>query len=199
MAKPRNINANAITEETVPDDLSIETRPPEPIPSTDESAEFHAARILILLKIAGGRSSKIVGRTKIAKLDFFVRYPTYLAKAINLLNITADIKTGPRPESPMIRYKYGPWDSKYYDIFALLIAKDLISVYPTEKGDAFQLTERGEFAVKELESPEFEGIIERCRIVNKIFGNRGGTWIKNFIYENFPEVVAKSIGKEIDQ
>lgn len=198
MAKPRDINANAITEETVPDDLLIETRPPEPVPSTDESAEFHAARLLILLKIAGGRYSKIVGRTKIAKLDFFVRYPTYLAKAINLLNLSSAIKIGPSPESPMIRYRYGPWDSKYYDIFALLIAKELIAVYPTEKGDAFQLTERGEFAVKELEGPEFEEIIERCRIVNKIFGNRGGTWIKNFIYENFPEVVAKPIGKEID-
>lgn len=197
MAKPRNITPNAITEETVPEDLSIETSPPAPIPSTDESAEFHAARLLILLKIAGGRSSKIVGRTKIAKLDFFVRYPTYLVKAINLLNLPADIKPGPSPESPMIRYRYGPWDSKYYDIFALLIAKGLIEIYPTEKGDTFQLTARGEFAVKELEGPEFEEIIERCKVVNKIFGDKGGTWIKNFIYENFPEVVAKSIGKEI--
>jgi hypothetical protein len=199
MAEPRNINAGAITEETVPSDLSIETRSPEPAPSIDESAEFHAARLLILLKIAGGRSSRIVGRTKIAKLDFFVRYPTYLAKAMSLLGVPASIKPGPSPESPMIRYKYGPWDSKYYDIFALLIAKGLIDVYPTEKGDAFQLTERGEFAVRELDSPEFEEIVERCRVVNKIFGNRSGTWIKNFIYENFPEVVAKSIGKEINQ
>lgn len=196
---PVSRKTKAITEQTVSDDLSIETRPPEPIPSVDDQLEFHAARLLLLIKIAGGRSSKITGRTKIAKLDFFVRYPTYLAKAIELLDFPASIKSGPSPESPMIRYKYGPWDSKYYDIFALLIAKDLIEVYPTDKGDVFQLTERGQFAAEELDTPEFEEVVERCRIANKLFGDRGGTWIKNFIYENFPEVVAKSLGKEIDQ
>ena len=40
-------------------------------------------------------------------------------------------------------------------------------------------------------------VVERCSLVNKVFKGMSGTKIKNFIYENFPEVVAKPIGKEI--
>ena len=183
----------------VPDRLVIATRVPESVPFGDESLEFHAARLLLLLKYAGGRQAKIVGRTKMAKMDFFVRYATYLVKAANLHGVPVALEPGPRPESPMIRYKYGPWDSRYYDVFALLVARDLVSVHPSDKGDVFALTDRGQFAVEELHGPEFEEIIERCRLVFRMFGRKSGTTIKNFIYDNFPEVVGRPMGWEIGQ
>ena len=180
--------------EDIPVDLIIETRPPDVSPEVEESLEYHAARLLLLLKYSGGPKSKIDGRTKIAKLDFFLRYPTYLAKALNDQTM---IDTNIKPESHMIRYKYGPWDMRYYDVFAVLVARGLISILPSKKGDVFALTERGNYAASELQAPEFEEIIERCKLVYKRFGRMSGGQIKNYIYKNFPEIVAQPLGAEI--
>ena len=190
---------SSLSAKDVPDDLVIEVSSSTHLPDSGDSLEVHAARILLLLRHAGGRrkpkKGKIVGRTKLAKLDFFVRYPSYLAKA---QNIERHVDTPPRPESPMIRYKYGPWDTKYYDVFAVLVARGLITVSPSTKGDVFSLTERGFYATDELSSPEFDSLIKRCEDVYRLFGNKSGTAIKKFIYENFPEIVQQPLHTEIE-
>jgi hypothetical protein len=177
-----------------PNDLVINISPPQHIPNSDESLEFHAARLILLLNYAGGRLKRIIGRTKLVKLDFFVRYPTYLKKITESPQVSDYLP----PESPMIRYKYGPWDNKYYDIFALLVAKGLITITPSAKGDQFQLTEKGVFAASELDTPEFQEIIERCNLVYDKFKQMSGTQIKEFIYSNFPEIVHQPVGTEIE-
>jgi len=179
----------------IPNDLVIETSKPLHYPTAEDSLEFHAARLLLLLKYAGGKYSKISGRLKLAKLDFFVRYPSYLKKAIEADAVITETIS---PESPMIRYKYGPWDSKYYNIFAYLVAKGLISISPTKNGDEFTLTDRGQEAVNELQGPDFDEIINRCELVYKKFKNFSGTQIKDYIYNNFPEIVALPISSEIN-
>ena len=178
----------------IPSDLVIETSHPRSYPTAEDSLEFHAARILLLLKYAGGKQAKISGRLKLAKYDFFVRYPSYLSKA---LGSNSKITTNIRPESPMIRYKYGPWDKKYYDVFALLVAKGLVTISSTKSGDEFSLTDRGHNAVVELQSPDFEEIISRCQLVYQRFKDFSGSQLKSFIYENFPEIVAQPISSEI--
>ena len=54
-----------------------------------------------------------------AKLDFFVRYPeffdevcAYLGHPISGVAITR--------ESGMVRFHYGPWDNRYYQVLAYL-------------------------------------------------------------------------------
>ncbi|MCZ7547607.1 MAG: hypothetical protein M5U11_00415 [Anaerolineales bacterium] len=178
----------------IPSDLVIETSHPRYYPVAEDSLEFHAARILLLLKYAGGKQAKISGRLKLAKLDFFVRYPSYLSKAIGS---DSKITTYIQPESPMIRYKYGPWDNKYYDVFALLVAKGLMAISSTKSGDEFSLTDRGQNAVTELQGPDFEEIIFRCQLAYQRFKDFSGSQLKNFIYENFPEIVAQPISSEI--
>lgn len=180
----------------IPGDLKINIRHPAKTLLAEESMELHAARLLLLLSYAGVKG-KIVSRTKIAKMDFFIRYPAYLKKAAAIHNVEINDEVGIRPESPMIRYKYGPWDSKYYNIFALLIAKGLITIFPSKSGDVFELTDRGRYAVSELDTVEFENIIERCKIVSNLFRNKTGSAIKDFIYEHFPEVTSRSLGEEI--
>lgn len=191
MSDPLPINSRGI-----PRDLKINIRRPAKTPRAEESMELHAARLLLLLSYAGIKG-RIVSRTKIAKMDFFVRYPVYLKKAAAIHNIKTDDEIDVRPESPMIRYKYGPWDSKYYNIFALLIAKGLVTILPSKNGDVFELTDRGRRAVSELDTIEFENIIERCKIVSDLFRNKTGSAIKDFIYEHFPEVTSRSLGEEI--
>ena len=44
--------------------------------SADDIIEFHLARLLLLLKFCG-TAGRIEGLTKMAKLDFFARYPDF--------------------------------------------------------------------------------------------------------------------------
>lgn len=189
------MNTNfGLSSTDIPEDLVIETNQPRYYPTADDSIEFHAARLLLLLKHAGGRKAKIVGRLRLAKLDFFVRYPVYLSKALG-----SDAKTVTiiQPESPMIRYKYGPWDKKYYDVFAFLVAKGLVTISPTQSGDEFALTSRGQDAINELQGPDFEDIVERCKVVYQRFKDFSGTQLKSYIYKNFPEIVSQPLSSEI--
>lgn len=183
-----------------PDTLQVTIRRPRPIPEADDSLEFHAARLLLLIYYAGGaKTRRIEGRTKLAKMDFLVRYPTYLVEAARIKGVPSTITSATRPESRMIRYKYGPWDDKYYDIFAFLVAKDFVEIRPSKtKGDVFQLTDKGEQVVQELNSPEFEAIIERCKLVWVLFGKVAGSTIKDFIYRYFTEVIDRPLGAEIE-
>ena len=47
--------------------------------SADDIVEFHAARLLLLLSVCGV-AGRIDGLTKMAKLDFFARYPDFFLK-----------------------------------------------------------------------------------------------------------------------
>ena len=165
----------------------------------DDNIPFHATRILLLIKLAGRPISnpRIEGRTKLAKLDFFVRYPQFLDNAARLLLSRENYETihpsliqVPTIESHMIRYRYGPWDQRYYLVLAYLSGKGLIEIHPIDKVDQYNLTENGNTLASRLkELGEFNNIVARSRLVGEMFGQRTGTWIKKFIYRNFPEVV----------
>ncbi len=50
----------------------------------ETSDDYHISRLLILLKIFGGKNLKpINGITKLVKLDFLLRYPLYLKEILS--------------------------------------------------------------------------------------------------------------------
>ncbi len=161
----------------------------------DDNIPYHATRLALLIAVVG--TPGIEGRTKLAKLDFFVRYPDYLLKAAKIEGkqtaveeIKHIINLSPTIESQMIRYKYGPWDQKYYLVFAYLSGKDLIVIQQKSNMDIFLLTERGSRLTDNLiKQQEFHLLVERCRIVKEVFRDASGTHLKDFIYRHFPEVV----------
>lgn len=176
----------------------------------DDSIEFHAGRIMLLLKYCAVDKMKedrvgIKGRTKLAKLDFFLRYPSYLEKALELPNVnraklSAEIEVSEKNsiEAKMVRYRYGPWDSKYYDVFAYLLSKDLMDIVSIGGVDYFSLTNMGEHATEILAGNEaFRSLVTRCNIIRLTLGRRSGKSLKKIIYENFPEIVRKPIGSPI--
>ncbi len=90
----------------------------------DDVLEFHAARLVLLIRYCGMRNRvtteyRIQGLTKMAKLDFFIRYPAFF-KEVTTMEQEGVRDTCP-PESPMIRYQYGPWDQRYYQVLAYLV------------------------------------------------------------------------------
>jgi hypothetical protein len=179
---------------------------PASVPLTaDDIVEFHAARLLLLLSLCG-TSGHIDGLTKLAKLDFFVRYPDFFAAA----SVAADKKVGaqqraapaPSPdavESAMVRHHYGPWDKRYYHVLAVLEAKDLIQVSKQGRAYRIALTDPGKERAKALaELPSFAPLALRMREVKRTFGGRSGTWLKNLVYELFDQEIARrSLGQVI--
>jgi hypothetical protein len=164
----------------------------------DDIIEFHAARLLLLLGLCGV-SSCIDGLTKLAKLDFFVRYPQFFDKACAALGEQVQ-SASTSIESSMVRYHYGPWDHRYYEILAYLRSRGLIQIRKDGNTYKFKLTELGKQQVKQLaKDPLYGDLCSQMHRVKNTFGNKRGSTLKNLIYKIFNEEVAqKSLGEVIE-
>jgi hypothetical protein len=163
----------------------------------DEILEFHAARLLLLLQLCGTRN-RIDGLTKLAKLDFFVRYPQFFNELCARLGISTTAKTK-SIESAMIRFHYGPWDQRYYHLLAYLEGKGLLAVRRDGNAYTFELTERGKDAADILgKKASFAQIVAQMRSVKSVLGKKSGSALKKLVYEVFRDEVAnKPIGEVI--
>jgi hypothetical protein len=162
----------------------------------DDVPEFHAARLMLLLGICGeGRTHLLRGRTKLAKLDFFVRYPTFLESALRTLRgrgrTHVRYAAGDEDvEAAMVRYHYGPWDQRYYDLLAMLTARGLLRIGggPVE---TYSLTDPGAAIAAGLAAdPAFAPIVRRCEAARDGLAWMTGTQLKEFVYSSFADEVA---------
>jgi hypothetical protein len=156
----------------------------------DEIIEFHAARLILLFQLCG-TDGKINGLTKMAKLDFFVRYPQFFS--ITCQAIGQDVKIqNDSVESEMIRYHYGPWDHRYYQILAYLKARGLLEISKDGKAYNITLTGHGKRIATQLEQFEaYASIIEQMKKVNQVLGKMSGTQLKQLVYKVFDEQVSR--------
>lgn len=174
------------------------------IAMTENADEFHLGRILLLLLAADSRNTKTIeGITKLAKLDFLLRYPTCLERALiaekkkaELVQTQAYERT--TIESKMIRFKYGPWDGRYRRWIGLLAGRGLVNA--ERKGHTVHvgLTDRGrEISQKFANEPAYKELQARSQLVIKIFGNVPATRLKDFVYRVFPELENMKWGEVI--
>lgn len=165
--------------------------------SADDIVEFHAARLMLLMHVCGVKG-RIDGLTKMAKLDFFARYPDFFEAARSAVT-PADADGAPGEgrfddgvESAMVRHHYGPWDKRYYQVLAHLEAKRLITVSKEGKSYRIALTDLGrERAATLAARPSFAPLVERMREVKKTFGSKTGTFLKDLIYRLFDEEIGR--------
>ena len=163
----------------------------------DDIIELHAARLLLLLKHCG-QEGAISGLTKLAKLDFFVRYPEFFNTLAEHLNKKAR-SPSEENESPMVRHHYGPWDKRYYHVLAFLEARGLIHVSKRGSAYEFLLTPLGDTRATTLSQSEaFAMLVQQIDAVRKVLGRKPGTELKNLIYKVFDaEVRNKKLGEII--
>ena len=163
----------------------------------DDILEFHAGRLLLLFKICGV-NNRIEGLTKMAKLDFFVRYPEFFAVACKHLG--KDHEGLPSPvESEMVRHHYGPWDRRYYHVLAYLEGRGLIEACQDGATIVLGLSTKGDEIAGQLsKQPAYEQLTSHMRSVKRVLGARKGASLKKMIYELFDEEVARlSMGEVI--
>jgi hypothetical protein len=164
----------------------------------DDIIEFHAARLLLLIGLCGV-GNRIDGLTKLAKLDFFVRYPDFFDKACNIVGEQTQSALD-LIESSMVRHHYGPWDHRYYEILGYLRSRGLIQITKDGSTYKFNLTPLGKQRMKQLEKdPAYGQMSEQMRRVKLAFGKKAGSALKNLIYKIFQQEVAqKSLGEVIE-
>jgi hypothetical protein len=174
------------------------------IANSENSDELHLSRILFLLNASSKKGTKTVaGITKLAKIDFLLRYPNCLERALEYLSKdtqAANIQEFERTtiESRMVRFRYGPWDERYRRWIGLLIAKGLANTFVRGRTIHVEITDKGKQVVYELANVSEFGILNlRSEIIIKAVGGFSATKIMNFIYDVFPELSDMKWGEEI--
>lgn len=177
----------------------------------DNDDNFHEARLLLILLEASKRGDKSVdGLTKLAKLDFLLRYPKYLQRLVSRIDeassrrskrkIPSEAFEDGNIESRMIRFKYGPWDHRYREWIGLLHAKGLVDTHVSGRTVRVKLTETGkEVAAKIAESEPFAILAARSKLLMQVVGTQNATRLKNLVYQLVPEISGMAWGEEIDQ
>src|ERR671920_2082189 len=159
------------------------------------------ARLLLLIDTFTTKTRSLEGRTKLAKLDFFLRYPAYLSRALEVRSSEAQMEVEPDEErnieNRMVRYRFGPWDPSYYGMLGRLIGKGLIRPVPVAQGIGFRSTDSGSALVKNLKQvEEWRKVAHRATLLKRHL-NLSGTGLKNFVYEYFPEVTQATWGEKL--
>ncbi len=171
--------------------------------AVETNDDFHLARLILLLHANSGRSNKAVdGITKLAKMDFLLRYPSCLARVLadRRPNDVAAVSEKERNtiEAQMVRYRYGPWDGRYRRWIGLLVARGLATTFLEGKTVFVQLTEPGLALANQLKAmPEFQPLGERSVLVARAVGDFSPTKLMKYIYERFPEIVNMKMGQYI--
>ena len=168
---------------------------------------LHLARLLVLLRSADKRgknqSKPVEAITKLAKLDFLLRYPLYLERALLSLGKSPDSAAVlPRErttvETKMIRFRYGPWDGRYRRWLSLLSARGLISLSMSGRKIEIGLTDAGRVVADNLAArPAFQDLAARGTVIMKAVGAMPATKLKVFVYQIVPEITGMKWGEEI--
>jgi hypothetical protein len=157
------------------------------------------ARLLLLINAFTGTNKGLEGRVKLAKLDFFLRYPRFLHRALTIRGAPdpGDLPEHENIENQMVRYRYGPWDPAYYSLLGRLIGKGLITTVPMSGGFAFKSTDRGRnVAVSLAKSEAWQPTVRMTKLLRRHL-DLTGTRLKDFVYEHFPEVAGAEWGQKL--
>lgn len=177
----------------------------EELANLETNQDIHCGRLLILLAAFSGEDGRgeIEGLTKLVKLDFFLRYPVMLERALVVRKKSAkaaEVKDYERNsvESKMVRYRYGPWDHRYWQFLAVLQGKGLIQIRRQGIGRVFGLTTEGLRVAQVLATSVEYSVIEKRAHVLKDSLNLTATGLMNFVYATFPEIGSLQMNAKIE-
>lgn len=178
---------------------------------TDRLTRFRSlpeaeGRVLLLIKEFSGtpeNPKQLEGRVKLAKLDFLVRYPRYLARVLADRNVAAKVVESVTPEptplqDKMIRYRYGPWDPSYYAVLGSLIGRGLVDPIPFKHGIGYRVTGRGRDLITAILEDETWGAVNHRAVLTRRHLDLSGSTLKDLLYEAIPEMTNANWHASVD-
>ncbi|MEV7566367.1 hypothetical protein [Streptomyces tanashiensis] len=167
-----------------------------------EDLAYHQARVLLLVDAVSslqGHARKLDGMTKLAKLDFLLRYPALapvildkLSSSDPRLHLSPDDLAEPtNVEAPMIRYKYGPWDDRYYAVVGALVGRGLLKYTKGRQGSvALTTTKAGrDLSVEMGGASEWVAISHRSQAIAQASTQMTGSALKDLIYKRLASMM----------
>ncbi|MFD8325198.1 hypothetical protein [Streptomyces lydicus] len=161
-----------------------------------EDLAYHQARVLLLVDAvskASGHAGKLDGLTKLAKLDFLLRYPALAARVLDELSVNdprlnlsrEELTTPTDVEAPMVRYKYGPWDDRYYAVIGALVGRGLLRYAKGRKGSvALAPTKDGRRLAEQMgKTRDWKALSERSEAIAAASAGKTGNSLKDLIYQ----------------
>lgn len=162
----------------------------------------HGSEQLLESHISGAKGI-FKGETRLHAMDFWIRYPDYLAYElisifqetgeVSLLNFAETIFEDQEPDLrriPMMRYRFGAYD-KIDNTLSILVSKGLVRQEGKKKVDGileyyYLLMPSAYLKADEIskEFPLLSWYEERAKLVAKVAGSRGGTALKSRQYEH---------------
>jgi hypothetical protein len=178
----------------------------ETVLSIENNESLHLGRLLVLLLAFAGRegTSPVAGLTKLAKLDFLLRYPANLERALQVRAQSGEearVEDYERQsiESSMVRYRFGPWDFRYRRFLNTLVAKGLVEIKTEGRTISIYLTADGLVRAKAIsDNPAFDTMAHRARLLKR-YCDLTATNLMRFIYDTFPELASMRTGAAIPQ
>lgn len=177
---------------------------------SENGDDLHLARLILLLGSADAskrspitKARAVEGITKLAKMDFLLRYPTCLERTLVALGKSAaDVAVKERErtsiETKMIRFRYGPWDARYRRWLGLLSSRGLVRLAVEGNTVVIGMTDAGRALAASLkENPLFGELARRSDITIKAVGSMSATRLKDFVYQAIPEITDMKWGEEI--
>ncbi|HET6351512.1 MAG TPA: hypothetical protein VFG89_05220 [Coriobacteriia bacterium] len=90
----------------------------------------------------------------------------------------------------MIRFLYGPWDPRYYELLPYLEARGLITIEASRSTYNFKLTPFGIDIANQISGEEcFSNLAELTAQVGARLGGLRGGQLKRLVYQTFEEEV----------
>lgn len=169
-----------------------------------EDLAYHQARVLLLVTAVAaeqGHARKLDGLTKLAKLDFLLRYPALAGTVLESLHpsdsrlhlTVEDVLEPTAVEAPMTRYRYGPWDDRYYSIIGALTGRGLLRYVRGRQGSvALAPTTAGKRLATEMaNNTQWSEIADRCQAIAQASTGLTGNALKELIYQRLAALMAR--------
>ena len=148
------------------------------------SVEYNALRILVMLRYAG--DGLINSKTKFSFLDFLLRYPICLKYITTKMHVKEQFSKAELNsiDKKMEKHITSAWDPDYYNYLGFLEARGLVEVNCKDRFE-IRITPLGEKVLSEFDGPEFQKLVRRSNLLNKLYGHKDELAIKEVIDKNF--------------
>lgn len=164
---------------------------------TTRTADYHVARLLLVVDAFGGKDRDwFVGLTKLAKVDFLLRYPRALQDfmASRELQLPEELSVTnleeQSVESPMIRYRFGPWDNQYYAMVGRMVGTKLAEQARGDRNEVLiRLTQLGRERAADIgRSAEWRVTAGRARLLAEVVADQSGSALATELYTLFGDM-----------
>lgn len=167
----------------------------ESVISVDEQEELHLVRLIILLNILRGKKHSVtLELATLSKLDFLLRYPVALERALSHLSSKKVIQLSEAEknniESKMLYFRYSPWSASFRRLLVLLEARCLITWNLVGMKVELSLTNEAQDIVLELSRERmFAEMVDQSKIIKTQIFNLSNVRLNEIMNRAISDVV----------